>query len=91
MKVRVAIDQRDARILPDMGVRLYCLEGRPRNGAQEREGNNSASLVSGVVVPALAILQRNGRNVVFTIREGHARARPVTLCQEYGDLLVVTG
>lgn len=91
VKVRIAIDQPDARILPDMGVRVSFLGGRPHNSAREKEDNRDASLVSGIVVPASAITERDGKSFVFAIQDGRARERPVTLGQQYGDLVTVEG
>lgn len=83
VKVRVAIEQPDPRILPDMGVRVTFLEDR---NADER-----APPPKGVLVPASAIVERGGMNVVFTIDNHRARARPVVSGQTYGELRLVEG
>ncbi len=36
VKVRIALGEKDARIVPDMGVRVAFLESRPDGGAQRR-------------------------------------------------------
>ncbi|MGH8232212.1 MAG: efflux RND transporter periplasmic adaptor subunit [Steroidobacteraceae bacterium] len=88
VKVRVAIDQKDPRILPDMGVRVSFLEQASND--QSRPGGATAA-PAGVLVPASAIVQRNGNSVVFVIDGSHARARSVTAGQNYGDQRQIDG
>ncbi|HZF98172.1 MAG TPA: efflux RND transporter periplasmic adaptor subunit, partial [Pseudoxanthomonas sp.] len=59
VKVRVALDSKDPRIVPDMGVRVSFLEKpRPATGNGENQG---------VRVPAAAIVERGGASVVFVV------------------------
>jgi RND family efflux transporter MFP subunit len=88
VKVRIAIEQKDPRILPDMGVRVSFLEETVKNGAAE--GAPSAP-PQGMLVPSGAIVERDGRSVVFAIDGDHVRATPVTPGQTYGDLRLVDG
>jgi len=88
VKVRIAIEQKDPRILPDMGVRVSFLEEAAKNGAAE--GAPSAP-PHGMLVPSGAIVERDGRSVVFAIDGDHARATPVTPGQTYADLRLVDG
>ncbi len=77
VKVRVALDTRDDRIIPDMGVRVSFLDKRAPSAAPPR----------GVLVPASAIVSRDGQDVVFTLVDGHAVQHRVTPAkQAYGDL-----
>jgi RND family efflux transporter MFP subunit len=85
VKVRIGIDQKDPRILPDMGVRVSFLEQAPR------EGGAAAAPLKGVLVPATAIVERAGQSVVFVIEDGRARQRPVTAGQGFGDLRLIEG
>jgi len=95
VKVRVAIEQKDPRILPDMGVRVSFLEQaseRNSHGAAAAAGAGAASAPpQGVLVPSSAIVERGGKSVVFTIDGARARARPVSPGQTYGDLRQVDG
>jgi RND family efflux transporter MFP subunit len=86
VKVRVAIEQKDPRILPDMGVRVSFLEA-----ATDRSASGAGAAAHGVLVPAAAIVERDGKSVVFVIDSGHARARPVSPGQSVGDLRLVEG
>jgi RND family efflux transporter MFP subunit len=82
VKVRIGIDQKDPRVLPDMGARVSFLEeAKPAN----------APLPKGVLVPASSIVSRDGKNVVFAIDAEHARAKAVTPGATYGDLRLVEG
>jgi RND family efflux transporter MFP subunit len=59
VKVRVALDSKDPRIVPDMGVRVSFLE-KPRPATENGENQ-------GVRVPAAAIVKRGGASVVFVV------------------------
>lgn len=82
VKVRIGIDQKDPRILPDMGVRVSFLESAARAAAAPPRG---------VLVPVSAVVERDGRSVVFTIEGGRAHARPVTPGETAGDLRRIEG
>lgn len=60
VKVRVAMKVKDARIVPDMGVRVSFLE-KPREAKDDKP--------QGVRVPAAALAQRDGKTVAFTVGE----------------------
>lgn len=78
IKVRVALEQKDARIVPDMGVRVAFLE--------HKVATVKAPL-RGVLVPAAAIVRRDGHSVVFVLDGKVARQRRVTPAEQaYGDL-----
>ncbi|HVN99230.1 MAG TPA: efflux RND transporter periplasmic adaptor subunit [Steroidobacteraceae bacterium] len=88
VKVRVAFDQKDPRILPDMGVRVSFLE--PRRDAA------APPPVPGVLVPASAVVSAgdggaSGGSVVYGLEGDRAHAHAVTPGQVYGDLQSVTG
>ena len=85
MKVRVALDRKDARIVPDMGVRVSFLEAAKPAGAQ------AAPPPKGVLVPADSIVQRGGRDVMFALDGDHVRLRVVTPGQNQGNLRLVEG
>jgi RND family efflux transporter MFP subunit len=90
-KVRIAIDQKDPRILPDMGVRVSFLYQAPKQRAPGAPSERSESVPKGVLVPGSAIVERGKKSVVFTIDSGRARAKPITPEQTYGDLRFVEG
>ena len=90
-KVRIAIDQKDPRILPDMGVRVSFLGRGMKKGAPGASSEGDESALKGVLVPGSAIVERGEKNVVFVIDGGRARVRPVIPIQTYGDLRFVAG
>jgi hypothetical protein len=69
IKVRVALEQKDSRLVPDIGVRVSFLG--PKAAV-------TANAPKGVLVPAQAIAQRDGHGVVFVAVEGKVRQRVVT-------------
>lgn len=78
IKVRVALEKKDARVVPDMGARVSFLEQRAKP---------SAGVPQGVLVPAAAIAQRDGHSVVFVLDGNTARQRTVDpAAQPQGDL-----
>ena len=78
IKVRVALEKKDARVVPDMGARVSFLEEKTKA---------SASAPQGVLVPATAIVQRDGHSVVFVLDGSRVRQRTVNpAAQTYGDL-----
>jgi RND family efflux transporter MFP subunit len=81
VKVRVALDQKDERVVPDMGVRVSFLAAKPK--AQ-------AAPVPGVLLPPEALAQREGANTVFVVSEGHAQQRTVQLGADVGKFRLVT-
>ncbi len=69
VKVRVGLEKKDGRLVPDMGVRVSFLGQRQRA---------SASPPQGVLVPAQALAERGGQPVVFVVEDGRAVQRRVT-------------
>ncbi|GAB3735513.1 efflux RND transporter periplasmic adaptor subunit [Luteimonas pelagia] len=87
VKVRIALKERDARIVPDMGVRVSFLEAAPAPGAEAPP--------PGVLVPAAAIATRDGAQVAFVVRgvedgRGTVARREVTIGRTLGDDREVT-
>jgi hypothetical protein len=70
VKVRVALEQKDARLVPNMAARVSFLPEKPAAPA--------AAPVQGVLVPAEALVQRDGKTVVFVVADGKLQQRAVT-------------
>lgn len=80
--VRVALDQKDDRVVPNMGARVSFLESRPKQGRK---------VPSGVLIPDDAIVRRHGHAVVFVVDGGVARLHRVAPAEgSYGDLKRIT-
>jgi multidrug efflux pump subunit AcrA (membrane-fusion protein) len=75
VKVRIALKSRDARIVPDMGVRVAFLDQRP--AAPERRA-------PAVLVPADAVRPEGDGGVVFVVTDGRVAARTVALGDTVG-------
>jgi RND family efflux transporter MFP subunit len=88
VKVRIAIEQKDPRILPDMGVRVSFLE---ESAQKAQSAGNAPSPPAGVLVPGSAIAERGGKKVVFMVAGSRARQVPVVPGADYGDLRLVEG
>ena len=73
VKVRVGFDQLDPRILPDMSVKVAFHD------------SGKAAAVRTVLVPKNSVLNRDGRDVVFVVRDGHAERRAVTVTDTQND------
>jgi len=65
--VKVRIREPDAALLPDMSAVVAFLAGEPEGTIEVRRA-----------VPASAVVDRDGRQVVFAAEDGRARALPVS-------------
>jgi RND family efflux transporter MFP subunit len=75
VKVRIAIQQRDPRIVPDMGVRVTFLEPQPGAPAQS---------TAGVLVPPESVRTDGAASVVFVYVNGKVERRTITLGETVG-------
>ena len=85
--VRIALDERDDRIVPEMGVRVSFLEEAPAPDAEAPP--------PGALAPAAAVVSRDGNEVVFVVQardgdEGTADMREVEVGRSLGDDREVT-
>lgn len=81
VKVRIAFDKLDPRILPDMGVKVSFLDEQTERPA-----------AGGVLVPQDAVREDSGQPVVFVVRDGRLERRAVRLGQAAGaDYEIVGG
>ena len=70
VKVRIGLDTKDARIVPDMGVRVSFLEDKQAPAP-------AAPAPRGVLVPTSAVRSDGDHQVVFVVKERRAEARSV--------------
>jgi RND family efflux transporter MFP subunit len=78
VKVRIGLDLKDARIVPDMGVRVSFLEDKKAPVEDQPPAR-------GVLVPAKALRKDAGVDVIFVLKEQRAQRRTVTLGGAVGD------
>ena len=81
--VRIAFDQLDPRILPDMGVKVAFLEEQPPQNKTPQ---------TRLLVPAAAARHQDGEDIVYVVRGDLAERRAVRLGSVVGDEVeVLTG
>jgi RND family efflux transporter MFP subunit len=81
VKVRVALEQKDERVVPDMGVRVSFLAAAPEPGARP---------LAGTLLPPEAVVTRDGAAVVFVVADGRAEPRAVRLGPDVGKFRLAT-
>jgi RND family efflux transporter MFP subunit len=82
VKVRLGFDRLDPRILPDMGVKVAF---------REPAGDQAAPAAQSIV-PQSAVVERDGRPVVFVLRDGVVERRAVSLGRSLGsEVEIVAG
>ncbi len=79
VKVRISFDQLDPRILPDMGVKVSF-----------KEQETTAAHTAGVLVPASAVVEREGSSVVFVVHGNRAERRAIRTDRQSPEGIVVT-
>jgi RND family efflux transporter MFP subunit len=91
VKVRLAFDRLDPRLLPDMGVKVAFLGEDDRQaagpGAGEQAGSTSASVAGRAQarVARAALRQDHGQLVAFVVRGDHVERRAVRITAAPGD------
>jgi RND family efflux transporter MFP subunit len=78
VKVRIGIDNKDDRIVPDMGVRVSFLE-------EKKPVDANARPPVGVLVPASALRREGDKDVLFLMQDRKAHRRVVTLGGAFGN------
>jgi RND family efflux transporter MFP subunit len=78
VKVRIAIDSKDDRIVPDRGVRVSFLEEKKPVAANARPP-------TGVLVPSSALRRDGDKDVLFVMKDHKAKRRVVTLGGAFGN------
>ena len=78
--VKVRFIDHDPRILPEMSAKVAFLE-RPVTRAEERPK---------IAVTPAALAERDGRKLLFVIKDGKVKGIPVTVGARIGDLVEVT-
>jgi RND family efflux transporter MFP subunit len=84
VQVKVTILDKDKDLKPEMSAKVTFLEM-----AKAAEAGSPAPPPAVVSVPKAAVVNRDGRPVVFEIREGKARSRAVVVGPERSGQLVV--
>jgi RND family efflux transporter MFP subunit len=72
VKVRIAIEQKDPRIVPDMGVRTAFLEERKADAAPTEPPK-------GVLVPRAALRREDDKDIAYVLADGRVQRREVAV------------
>jgi len=89
VKVRIALDQKDARLVPNMAARVSFLGKTPPPSSAASAPQPVGP--KGVLVPPAAIAQRDSKNVVFVVADGKAQQHAVTAAtQDVGTMKLIT-
>jgi RND family efflux transporter MFP subunit len=78
VRVRIAFDQLDPRILPDMGVKVSFLE-------RAREPQPAAAARARILVPKAAVRSADGANIVWVVRDERVERRAVSVGTADGE------
>jgi len=82
VKVRIALNSKDTRIVPDMGVRVSFLETRDPKAAKP----------TGVWIAERAVIKKNDKSFVFVINNGIAKQTEVTVGDKRdADIMISKG
>ena len=79
--VKVRFNERDQRVLPEMSAKVAFLE-RPATAADQRPVT---------AIPPAYVVEREGKKLVFLLRDGRAVATMVTLGQPIGEYVTLAG
>lgn len=82
IKVRVSLDSRDTRVVPDMGARVSFFERAAPAGQPQAKPS--------VLVPQSAIVKRGSQSVAFVLTDGKANQTSVSTGRTIGDDIEVT-
>ena len=81
VKVRIAFESLDPKILPDMGVKVAFLRDAPAAG--------QAPAAPSVIVPKAAIRSVDGKSILFVLNEDRVERRAIRVGLETGDQVEV--
>jgi len=79
--VKIRFENYDQRVLPEMGAKITFLA--------KRLGDDAATAKLLLTVPAAAVAERNGRQVVYQLKGDQAVEVPVTVGQRIGALIEI--
>jgi HlyD family secretion protein len=74
VKVRIALDQKDQRVLPDMGVKVSFITDEPAG----------ATTTTMAEVPKTAVRRDGEQDIVFIVKDGRAERRAVKVASAEG-------
>ena len=91
VRVRIRFLERDARVLPDMGVRVSFLERTQEERQKIGETAARAQVPPGVLVPASAVSGAEGARFVWVVENQTAERRDVVVGDAVGSRVRIAG
>jgi HlyD family secretion protein len=86
VQVKVTILEKDEDLKPEMSAKVTFLE------PEKKAAEPAAAAAAVVLVPQEAVVSRDGKTLVFLVREGKAQARPVSTGSErQGQVMIREG
>ncbi len=82
VKVRVAFEKLDPRILPQMGVKV-AFQSDPTTAPSTATGNV-------LIVPKVAVRKDGGRDIAWVVRDGRVERRAVTVANTSNDEITLS-
>jgi HlyD family secretion protein len=87
VKVRVGFDKLDARILPEMSVKVAFRETAVAGSAN---GDAATTGSRNIIIPRTALFDENGRDIIYVVRENKAERRAVSVASRGADEIVLS-
>jgi HlyD family secretion protein len=79
--VKVAFNRYDNRVLPEMSAKIVFLQNK-----EKRDVSNEKPVL---VIPSSALTTRNGKQVVFMVKDGKAVEVPIQTGSTYGEFIQI--
>jgi HlyD family secretion protein len=80
--VKVAFNKYDKRVLPEMSAKIVFLQNK-----EKKDVSNEKAIL---VIPSSALAERNGKQVVFIVKDGKAVEIPVQTGNNFGEFIQIT-
>jgi len=84
VKVRIGFEKLDPRILPDMSVKAAF-----QSASSTTQPSTQAARQQGFTVPKAALKQRDGRDIVWVVRNNRAERRAVNIGETLGENVTI--
>ena len=82
VKVRIAIDELDPKILPDMGVKVKFF-------AKQEEKKSDESSENAIVIPKIAVVRNTESSFVWLIKNNTASKKEISVGKRVGNLFEI--
>ena len=79
---KVTFDKLDGRVLPEMSAKVLFLSDKPKDEVRDEK--------SALIVPMTSVARRDGRDVVYLVKEEKTVEIPVTTGRKFNEYLEIT-